>query len=83
MKTISNSIWFKIIAGIAFLFSMHYQNVVEIQEVKAAVQKEIIETKVAMLKSVDEKYVSKDYLNLIIDDIQEIKINVRDLKGRK
>lgn len=80
IERIGDSVWFKIVGGVVFVLGIHLQNTVEISEVKGAVRQEIVETRLEMMKDFEEKYVSKDYLKLIVDDIKEIKFI---LKGRK
>ena len=57
---------------------IHYQNVVEITEVKGVAREEIVKTRIEIMEAMDEKYVSKEYLKFIVDDIKEIKFMLKE-----
>lgn len=76
---ISDSVWFKVVAGLAFILGIHYQNLVEIAEVKGAIRTEMAKQRIEMTDSADNKYVEKDLFKIILDDVKDIKQMVKEL----
>lgn len=76
---LSDSIWFKVVAGIVFILGIHYQNLVEIAEVKGAIRTEMARQRVEMTERADEKYIEKDLFKIILDDVKDIKQMVKEL----
>lgn len=73
IKDLDGSLIAKAIVVTIFVLGLFQQNEIKIGEARGELRERIANVNAETLKEIDEKYVSKEYLGLIVEDIKRIK----------